>query len=357
MLAAIFLLNGMLGLAEDSLMQREGSIPVFRTDRNSYYYQAHIANAAVLEPDEYCPDRWRLYIRGSAWFPSGDENYHDSIGLFVQDAKSFDPEDGWKEYRREPLLMHGPAGSYDEKHLLDCCPVVGADGVVYLYYSAKTNSRRTSLAGAVSHDGGYTFEKMDNNPLLEHVGPTDAIFYDGTYYVFYGDAKYEPTIRRVTDHLQIYVAVSDNPEDLTDAEKTLAVGVGEDDLFDSHSVSGGRVFRLKKRWYMVYQSSDRHFDYPDRFHVAWSDDLIEWTKVDNDEPFFERGSLGSWDDGGIWFGEVFEHDDTLWMFYEGWGGGTGVVNRDQPYYQGGRSQTGLASVSVKKFLRWCKNRR
>lgn len=36
---------------------------------------------------------------------------------------------------------------------------------------------------------------------------------------------------------------------------------------------------------MVYQSSTRYFDFPDRFHVAYSDDLLNWTKVDNTKPF------------------------------------------------------------------------
>ncbi|WP_197231834.1 hypothetical protein [Novipirellula artificiosorum] len=41
------------------------------------------------------------------------------------------------------------------------------------------------------------------------------------------------------------------------------------------------------------------------------------------------------------------------MYYEGWGSGTPGYDREQPYIPGGRSQAGLASVSVERFLRWC----
>ena len=104
---------------------------------------------------------------------------------------------------------------------------------------------------------------------------------------------------------------------------------------------------------MVYQGSDRHFDFPDRFHVAYSDDLLNWTKVQNTRPFFERGPAGRWDQGGIWFGEVFELDGMLYMYYEGWGCEGSVPDRDEPYFAGGHSSTGCASVSKEAFLKWC----
>ena len=104
---------------------------------------------------------------------------------------------------------------------------------------------------------------------------------------------------------------------------------------------------------MVYQGSDKNFDYPARFHVAYSDDLLSWTKVDNSQPFFNRGEAGAWDQGAIWFGEVFEYDGTLYMYYEGWGNNSAVADRDTPYFSGGHSSTGCASVSKNTFLKWC----
>lgn len=65
---------------------------------------------------------------------------------------------------------------------------------------------------------------------------------------------------------------------------------------------------------------------------------------------------GTWDEGGIWCGEVFEYQGTLHMYYEGWGTGRPGHDRDTPYAPGGRSQTGLASVPVARFLERCGHR-
>jgi beta-xylosidase len=114
------------------------------------------------------------------------------------------------------------------------------------------------------------------------------------------------------------------------------------------------IFRLKgvDKWFASYQGSSNSYDFPDRFHIAMSDDLIHWTKVKNDKPLYTRGSLGEWDQGGIWFCEIIEHQGMLYMYYEGWGRVGYVENRDQPYFPG-RSCIGAASVSKEEFLKWC----
>jgi hypothetical protein len=99
--------------------------------------------------------------------------------------------------------------------------------------------------------------------------------------------------------------------------------------------------------------ANRSAPYPNRFHVAWSTNLVKWNKIVSSQPFFERGPAGAWDEGGIRYGEVIEHEKTLYMYYEGWGKGRPGYNRDMAYAPGGRSQTGLASVSIEQFLTWC----
>ena len=129
--------------------------------------------------------------------------------------------------------------------------------------------------------------------------------------------------------------------------------MGKPEAFDSYSVNGARIFRLNGRWFMVYQASAIHFDYPNRFHAAHSSDLVHWTKVENAQPLFERGAPGQWDQGAIWFGEVFEHGGALYLLYEGWGWPGKRLDLNKPYAKPGRSQTGIASVSISRFLAWC----
>ena len=90
--------------------------------------------------------------------------------------------------------------------------------------------------------------------------------------------------------LKIYPAGAANPKEFGGAPRQLVIDTGPEGSFDSGSVHGARIFKLKGRWYMVY---------------------------------------------------------------EGWGSGRPGYDREKPYAPGGRSQTGLASVSVQAFLDWC----
>ena len=83
-----------------------------------------------------------------------------------------------------------------------------------------------------------------------------------------------------------------------------------------------------------------------------SDDLIHWTKVENDQPLFTRGKAGQWDQGAVWFCEIFEYGDNLYLYYEGWGRKGYVPNRDEAYFSG-QSRVGAASCSKADFLKWC----
>ncbi|TWT71400.1 hypothetical protein Pan14r_37100 [Crateriforma conspicua] len=344
-----------------TLMTRVDIKPVLSVADAPTWRSVHVANAAILTPSESPDGRWRMFIRGSGFFPEegGDprDHYHDSIGLLYQESETFSPRGPWKEFPGNPILVHGERTAYDGKHLLDCTPVWGTvpDGqnALVMFYKGVSYEHGACLAAAYSTDLGRSFEKLSRNPLQSFIGPCDAIFHEGLFYVFYGDMKYDTAKRKPTDKLKTYLAITPDPAKFAETPRRLVLDTGPEGSFDSMSVHGGRVFRIANRWYMVYQCSRRHIDYPDRFHVAWSDDLVTWTKVTNEQPFFQRGPSGAWDEGGIWFGEVFEHDGSLYMYYEGWGSGKPGYDRRRPYQPGGRSQTGLASVSVDTFLRWC----
>jgi len=188
--------------------------------------------------------------------------------------------------------------------------------------------------------------------LAAALGPNDLVYHDGRYYLFYGDAKYDPAVGRPTANLQIYLAVMDDPTALREAPRRPVIGPGPPGAFDSRAVNGARVFRLAGRWFMIYQVSELQFDYPERFHAAWSDDLVHWTKVENEQPLFCRGEAGRWDQGAIWTGDVFRHNGRLYMYYEGWGVENVDFDRRKPYAAPGRSQIGIAYAAVGRFLEW-----
>ena len=351
LLISIVLISAVINTTgQNSLFKKYPNNPIIKIGATEPAWRSiHAANAAIMTPGESPDGKWRIYIRGSGNVP----DYHDQIGILYQDTINFSPYGPWLEYQNNPVLGYGIPGSYDEWHLLDCSPVIGENGNVHFYYKAVNFLHQSSLAGAKSFDGGFTFHKYDNNPLKLDVGANDVIYYDNKYHIFYGDALYNRSTGKFDSKLQIYLKVTSDPEYIKNVDSIKVIGVGGGpDEFDSEAVNGARIFRLDSRWYMIYQGSNRHFDYPDRFHAAYSDDLINWIKIENNFSLMTRGDLGEWDQGGIWYGEVFQYQDTLYMLYEGWGCDCIPVNRDEPYFEGGNSRTGISRVSVNDFLLW-----
>ena len=331
-------------LSDIALFKRCLSSPVFAPDRGWNNWRSFdMANAAILTPELSPNQKWCVYIRGSG-------NRYSAIGLYYQEPASFNPLGPWTEYPDNPVIRN----EVIDQHLIDCAPVVGKDGVLYHYYNDVGNG----LGVAVSTDGGYTFTKPLNHPVQRQTGCSDAVYHNEKYYIFHGNSNGNVSINpvAVSGQLVLYVAVTDDPlsVDISTTYKALDVGGGPDN-FDSYAVNGSRIFRLKgvEKWFMVYQGSAVHFDFPCRFHVAYSDDLIHWTKVSNHQPFFTRGKEGRWDQGGIWYGSLFEYEDKLYLYYEGYGCEQIVPNRNIAYFANGYSSTGVASATKADFLKWC----
>lgn len=323
------------------LFQRNPSNPVFNPDGSRTWRGSHMANVGILSPANSPDGNWWVYLRGSGNCPQ----YCDQIGLYKQSADSFKPFGPWTEYEHNPVLPVGPAGSFDSGYLLDTAPVVGPDGTVYVYYNGKPSDKSThGLCVRYSTDGGYTFKGLDA-PLVVGMGCSDAVYHDGKFYIFYGGG--EPCT--------LYVMVTDDPLSFKNATRhTIITPGGGPSNFDSRAVNGSMVFRLEgvDKWFACYQGCSNAYDFPDRFHMAMSDDLIHWTKVRNDQPLFTRGSAGAWDQGAIWGGEIFEYAGKLYLYYEGWGRTGRVPNRDESYFPG-QSREGAASCDKEAFLKWC----
>ena len=308
--------------------------PVFAPHGRNHWYDSHIANAGILSPEESPTGEWMFYCRGSGYIP----DYHDQIGLFTQSADDFHPYGPWHEYENNPVIQY-TEGGWDSFLLLDTAPVVGPDGTVYIYYKGRNHQLSSNIGVAWSTDGGYTFQKPGKPWLSKHSGTGSAVYHDGKYWLFCGSRVY----------------VSDDPlnGDNSEIYTTITPG-GAPSHFDDRVLWGTFVWRLKgvDKWFMTYQGSARKADFPDRFHVAISDDLIHWTKVQNPQPLYGRGPEGSWDQGGIWCPEVFEYKDSLYMYYEGWGVQNGVYDRNADYFPG-HSSMGAAACSKADFLKWC----
>lgn len=290
-----------------------------------------IANPDFLTPEESPDGNWWLFVRG------GDGS-RSHLGIYTQDTADFNPAGPWTYYEGNPVIPAGWYGEEDWQQAIDQCPVMGDDGRLYLFYKGISRDRKNTVLVAVSDDGlAYT---RQDSPWKEDCGVADVVKSEGKYYLYVSRRVY----------------VSDNPLDGRDAEMywTLEKGTGPSNC-DWYSINGQKIFRVSgsDKWFMAYQCGTCNPDFPDRFHIAVSDDLIHWDKVDNGRPFFTRGARGEWDQGAIWAPAIFEYDGNLYLYYEGWGREGHVPDRDRKYFRPGHSQIGIAVCPVDEFLEWC----
>ena len=312
-----------------SLFQRRGDGMLMDGNKKYPWMSNSIANPAVMTPEESIDGKWWLFTRG------GDGS-RGSLGIFTQGDKLFNPLGPWTYYDANPIVPYGYHGSEDANTAIDPSPVVGADGVLYLYYKGTSFDGKSTVLLAKSTDG-YHYTKVEK-PWKEDCGVADVVRWNGYYYLFVSRRVY-----KYTDPLSGDDAVM---------TETLAKGGGPSNC-DNYSINGQKILHIGNKWFMIYQCSPCNADFPDRFHVAVSDDLVNWTKVDNPQPLFTRGARGTWDQGAIWAPDTFEYNGTLYMYYEGWGRTGAVPNRDKSYFTPAHSSIGLATCKLEDFLKWC----
>ena len=316
-----------------NLFQCISDKPFIDLDEAVYWRSKSITSGRIVPPDKSATGKWCWYVRGSS-------EAHQTIGLLTQDEANFDPAGKWKDYPMNPVLDVGQAEDFDGWRILGVCPVPMPDKSMYFYYKARPyNQGGTFGTGFASSADGIHFKKLTDHSISDR-NPSDVVYHEGKFYYYMG----------------VWLLILDEPDvvDWSRQIRTLNTGDGPAN-FDSACIFGNRVFRLDgvDKWFMVYHGDASHSDFPHRFHIALSDDLVHWTKVQNTQPLFSRGPRGRWDQGGIWAPEIIEYNGKLYMYYEGWGQEGHVADRDKEYFRPAASRTGLAVCDKQEFLSWC----
>ena len=305
--------------------------PPMLADPSKPWMSNSIANPDVQTPEESIDGNWWLWVRGG----DGSKAH---LGFYTQPKESFSPVGPWNYYEGNPIVPAGWYGEYDSHHAIDPAPIMTDDGKLILYYKGIDEKRVNRVLLAVTTDG-YNYTKTDA-PWKENCGIADIVKWNGYYYMYVARRMY-----KFTDPYS-----GENAEEYEIYEKG-----GAPNNCDWYSINGGKIFRVKgcDKWFIAYQAGTNNPDFPQRFHVAYSDDMVHWTKVNNKQPFFARGARGTWDQGAIWAPTIFEYGDSLYMYYEGWGREGYVPNRDRQYFLPAHSQVGIASCKTADFLAWC----
>jgi predicted GH43/DUF377 family glycosyl hydrolase len=278
------------------------------------FKSVHTANPDILTANEMI----YFYYRG------GDGN--DRIGLATVAESAFNGNN-FSDYPRSPLVDIGK-NSFDDLAALDPATVY-FKGQVFMYYSGLGKKGVDGVGLATSKDY-YVFEKYKKNPVLAGRAP-EVVLKDGIIYMYF------VAVNEYGGY-SIYLATSTDGYNFTPYGNAPVFNFGPGREWDSKSVTVPRIREKEGVYYMFYAGDDVYRDYPAYFGLAFSYDLVHWYRG-TQNPVFSRGKRGAWDDGGIWFPEVFPHKSRLYLYYEGWGGGE---SHEKEYGPGGHSQIGLA---------------
>jgi hypothetical protein len=231
-----------------------------------------------------------------------------------------------RDVAQEPILSLGGLGEFDE---FGTYPVsVIRDGpVVRAYYAGWTRCEsvpfNTAIGGALSYDGGKTFAKLGNGPILSY-SPDEPFVLSG------------PKIRRFRGRYQLfYIAgrkwkrVDGRPEPvykirLATSDDGLTWNKHGGDLIESRieedeAQASPDVFFANGKFHMFfcyrYSSHFRGRQNGYRIGYASSTDLVDWVR-DDAKAGIDVSEEG-WDSEMISYPHVFELDGKTYLAYLG----------------------------------------
>lgn len=245
------------------------------------------------------------------------------------DVEAADPSNV-RDISAAPVLPLGELGTFDDNGTTPSC-VVNFDSRKYLYYIGwnpqVTVSYRLAIGLAISDDGGRTFSKLSQGPLLDrsveepffNTAPC-VILENGIWRMWYvsctgweiADGHPEP----------IYHVKYGESDDGIHWRRSGHVCID----YDERTGSIGRpyVYRHRGRYHMFYSYRGRQSYRTDteqsyRLGYAESADGMTWTRRD-DAVGIHRSS-GGWDSDMIEYACLYRHGGTIIMLYNGNGFG------------------------------------
>jgi hypothetical protein len=261
--------------------------------------------------------RWRVY------FSPRDRRGRSHTGFF-----EFDPRrpDRLLRLAERPALSPGGLGTFDEDGAMASW-IVAVDGRLRLYYigwnRGVTVPFRNAIGAAESRDGGESFTRLSDGPLLDRdvhdpyfTASPCVLVADGRWRLWYlSGVAWEPAPEGPRHRYLIKHADS---ADGLDWRRSDRVCVGFRSA-DEHALARPCVLREPGGYRMWY--SRRGASY--RIGYAESADGLDWRRLD-DEAGIDVSPAG-WDSEMVAYACVFDADGERYMLYNGNGyGATGV---------------------------------
>lgn len=254
-------------------------------------------------------------------------------GMYVSEVAWADFDKSFQTVLRispELGLTRGQLGCFDEHGVFPISPL-RHDGRILAYTTGW--SRRVSVSvetgiGLVeSKDGGATFERLGNGPVLSAslhepflVGDGFTRVHKGVFHMWYiyGTAWHKFTPESTPDrtykigHATSVDGISWQKEE---AHQIISDRIGPDECQALPS-----VLKIGARWHMVFcyrQSFDFRSNNARGYRLghAWSDDMLHWVR--DDEGLGIDVSATGWDSEMMCYPHLFECDGRVYLLYNG----------------------------------------
>lgn len=220
---------------------------------------------------------------------------------------------------QEPVLDIGRGGCFDDNGMI-LGDVVDAPGGLHMFYvgfQQVAKAKFLAFTGlAVSTDGGNTFRRVQETPLLDRapgrstIGAVHSVIRENGYWRLWyavGD-DWEYIGGRPFPRYHIRYAETDDLTNLPRHDHVCLLPQGGE-----YRIGRPRVYRFGRQYVMYFTRGHRNGDYFPG--MAFSDDGMRWHR--RDERLGMTLSDGGWDSRTICYPALIRQRDKLLMFYNG----------------------------------------
>jgi sucrose-6-phosphate hydrolase SacC (GH32 family) len=258
----------------------------------------------------------------------------DAAGKYTSQVAFVDMEKNLRDCIRvsdRTVMPLGEPGCFDEHGIFPINVVRDKDRI--LAYTTGWNRRQsvsvdTAVGLAVSTDQGMTFQRVGQGPVLAAslhepflVGDAFVRLFDGVWHMWYiFGTRWAHYATENTEAERTYKIGHATSADGIAWQKDEARQIISDRLGPDESQALPTVIRIGTRYHMFFCYRES-FDFRHaagrgyRIGHAWSDDLEDWTRDDEDPSL--TGTCGEWDSDMQCYPHVFECDGKVYLLYNG----------------------------------------
>lgn len=223
------------------------------------------------------------------------------------------------DYSREPLLNIGERGRFDENGVVTTCILKEGDSI-YAYYCGfqkHVNYPYSSLAGiAISKDGGNTFHRVRETPLLERCDGEMFIRtgvgvykFENIFRLYYagGNEWFKEKGKWLPKYSLKYIESAVPDSFIGESKELIAL---ENDEF---GMTSPQIVKVGNSYKMIYSIRSRSKGY--RMGYAESRDGIHFIR--NDHTMEIDTPINGFDSEMICYGKCFDYKGRVYLFYSG----------------------------------------